>query len=133
MKTTNLVAAAIINNGALYCVRRDDPNEPLYGKWELPGGRVVANEPPSQALIRLLDEKFACPITVGEQVTMTTNGNVFETIRLTTFYCSASGAEPQPANQAQAAWQPLAQFDELDWAPAVKPAVKLIAQQHPAS
>ena len=58
-----IVAAAVLVNhrGEILLARRGQ-DKTLSGMWELPGGKVEANETPEMALIRELDEELAIVI-----------------------------------------------------------------------
>ncbi|WP_307737197.1 NUDIX domain-containing protein [uncultured Varibaculum sp.] len=54
---TFVVALAAICDSKLLCAQRSYP-EKLRGKWELPGGKVLAGEEPAAALMREIREEL---------------------------------------------------------------------------
>ena len=62
-----VVAAAIVRNGLLLLAQRTHPPE-LFGKWELPGGKVEAGESPADALARELSEELGITVRAGERI-----------------------------------------------------------------
>ncbi|MCD1126061.1 pyrimidine (deoxy)nucleoside triphosphate diphosphatase [Jinshanibacter sp. LJY008] len=57
MKTVNVVAAIIQQQGRILIAQRDNQSD-LAGYWEFPGGKIESGETPAQALIRELEEEL---------------------------------------------------------------------------
>ena len=68
MKTVNVVAAVICENGRVFATQRG------YGEnkdgWEFPGGKIEPGETPQQALAREIGEELDTRIAVGELLTV---------------------------------------------------------------
>ncbi|MCC5888514.1 MAG: (deoxy)nucleoside triphosphate pyrophosphohydrolase [Gammaproteobacteria bacterium] len=63
-----VVCAAFLRNGKILLARRA-PGEHLAGFWELPGGKVEADETLAQALSRELLEELGVKARVGAELT----------------------------------------------------------------
>jgi len=124
-QTIKVVGAVIIRDSTVFCARRGE-GKTLAGKWEFPGGKVEPGESPEQALIRELREEFLCDIRVTGFVSTTVYEYDFGTVELSTYYCELAAGQPVLVEHAEARWQPIANLDELDWAPADVEAVRLI-------
>ena len=62
-----VVGAAVLDGGRLLAARRSAPAE-LAGRWELPGGKVEADERPEDALVRELREELGVDAEPVERV-----------------------------------------------------------------
>ncbi|MDD2592469.1 MAG: (deoxy)nucleoside triphosphate pyrophosphohydrolase [Erysipelotrichaceae bacterium] len=64
MKTVNVVAAIIIDNGRILASQRASGQ--FKDGWEFPGGKIELNESKEEALIREIKEELNIDIQVGE-------------------------------------------------------------------
>jgi len=127
-KLINVTGAVIIRDGAVFAAQRG-PGKALAGMWEFPGGKIEPGETPEESLARELKEELLVDATVGDRVTTTEYEYDFGTVRLSTYHCVLSpDAEPTLTEHADSRWIPLAELQELEWAPADIPAVNLIAE-----
>jgi len=62
----NLAAIAIIENDGKILIARRQKDDPLKGKWEFPGGKIMAGETPEECLRRELREELDIDIEVGD-------------------------------------------------------------------
>ncbi|WP_301546709.1 ATP-binding cassette domain-containing protein [Gordonia sp. X0973] len=62
-----VVAGAVIRDGRLLLAQRSYPPR-LAGRWELPGGKVEADEDDASALVRELAEELAIEVEVGGRI-----------------------------------------------------------------
>ena len=60
-----IVAAAIVIEDGRVLITRRPQHSQLGGLWEFPGGKLKANESPSQALVREFREELGCECEVG--------------------------------------------------------------------
>jgi len=127
-KLIDVTGAVIIRDGAVFAAQRG-PGKALAGMWEFPGGKIEPGETPEESLARELKEELLVDAIVGDHVTTTEYEYDFGTVRLSTYLCVLSpDAEPTLTEHADSRWIPLAELQELEWAPADIPAVNLIAE-----
>lgn len=63
-----IVAIALIERGDELLICRRRPDQPHAGKWEFPGGKVEAEETPSEALSRELREELGIEAEASEEL-----------------------------------------------------------------
>lgn len=127
MKKRINVTGAVITDGTKVLAARRGPGKALAGYWEFPGGKIEVGETPEQSLSRELREELLCDAEVGEHVTTTEHEYEFGIVILSTYFCTLKGGEPKLTEHEEIRWVPAHQLQDLEWAPADIPAVKLIA------
>lgn len=124
-KRFNVTGAVVVHDNKVLAARRGE-GKSLAGYWEFPGGKIEAGESPHDALAREMREELHCDVKVGEEVTTTEHEYDFATIVLTTFYCTSESGEMTLTEHAEIRWVEPSELDQLQWAPADVPAVKLV-------
>ncbi|MFF8862514.1 MULTISPECIES: (deoxy)nucleoside triphosphate pyrophosphohydrolase [unclassified Streptomyces] len=99
-----VVGAALLDDGRLLAARRSAPAE-LAGRWELPGGKVEADERPEDALVRELREELGIDAEPVERVPG-------EWPLRTPYVLQVWTARLRPGSPAP---EPLQDHDELRW------------------
>jgi len=107
-----VVAGAIIAERKVLVAQRVRPPE-LAGRWELPGGKVVAAESESDALARELAEKLGVDVTIGPRLGDDVELNATTTLRA--YRATLVRGEPQPHDHAALRWVSAAELDDVDW------------------
>ncbi|MGB3332250.1 (deoxy)nucleoside triphosphate pyrophosphohydrolase [Mycobacterium sp. SMC-14] len=127
-----VVAGAVIAESAagrtVLIAQRLRPPE-LAGRWELPGGKVMAGESESAALARELGEELgldAGAITVGERLGADVVLNPEMTLRA--YLVSLTSGEPHPHDHQALRWVTAVQLADVDWVPADRAWLPELAQ-----
>ena len=122
----DVVGAAIVRDGRVLCAQRG-PGKSLAGLWEFPGGKIEAHETPREALHREIEEELRCEVEVADEVCTSAYAYDFGTVRLTTFICHLTDGTPRLTEHADVRWELPQDMPRLDWAPADREAVAIIA------
>lgn len=123
------VVGAVFVDGNRFLACRKAPGKSLAGMWEFPGGKIEEGETHKEALAREIEEELSVIATVGDEVTTTVYEYDFATIELTTFLCTKESGQLVLSDHDVTRWVTPAQAQELDWAPADIPAVKLLSSR----
>lgn len=113
-----VVAGAIIAGATVLVAQRDRPPQ-LAGRWELPGGKVVAGETEQAALARELSEELGLVVTdieVGGRLGADVALN--ETTVLRAYRVRLIRGEPDARDHRALRWVTTAELHDLDWVPA---------------
>lgn len=110
-----VVAGAVISGSTVLIAQRLRPSE-LAGRWELPGGKVVAGENEPDALARELAEELGVEVAVGER--LGEDVALDSTTTLRAYRVSLLGGEPYPRDHRAVRWVTAAELHDIDWVPA---------------
>jgi 8-oxo-dGTP diphosphatase len=118
-----VVAAVIVRDGTVLVCRRA-PHKDAAGLWEFPGGKVEAGETAQEALARELREELGVDVVVGALLDRTVTGRV----DLACFAAVLAGPPPTASTDHDVLeWRRPRALGELDWAPADRPVVAMLA------
>ena len=121
----NLVAAAaVVRDGRVLATRRTHPAD-VAGRWELPGGKVEADESVADAVVREVREELGCSVVYLRAL----SGRAFVKpgYQLTTHLVQLASGEPIPREHDAVRWLAPEELDEVDWLPADRPFLPEIA------
>ena len=107
-----VVGAAIVRDGRVLTARRTAPAA-AAGRWEFPGGKVEAGEPPEVALAREIGEELGCRVAVDGWLPGTVPFG--ERHELTVAVCTLLAGEPTPVEHDATRWLAADQLDDVDW------------------
>lgn len=115
MPSLVVVAGALIEQGRLLVAQRARPPE-LAGCWELPGGKVGADESDARALQRELLEELGIEVSVGARLGADIALSTTATLRA--YLVTRTGGELHPHDHRALRWVDAADIDGLNWVPA---------------
>ena len=124
------VVGAVIENeeGEILCAQRPEGKN-LALKWEFPGGKIEVGESPTAALKRELQEEMALDIEILDEITTTTYEYDFGIVELTTYFSKIKAGNIQLLEHEEMKWMKADDIDQLYWAPADIPAIKIIKEK----
>lgn len=117
MPTQIVVAGAVIRGATVLVAQRVRPPE-LAGRWELPGGKVVAGETEPDALARELAEELG--LAVGDVAVGGRLGDdvALDGMTLRAYRVHLLGGEPRARDHRSVRWVTAAELPYVDWVPA---------------
>jgi 8-oxo-dGTP diphosphatase len=122
MKTIEVVAAIIIHEGRILCVKRGPAKyDYISGKWEFPGGKVEVGETKKVALVREIKEELHMDITVDTFLTTVQHSYPDFHLTMHSFLCSCASNELTLTEHTDFKWLRKHELSELDWAGADVP------------
>ena len=120
-----VVGAAIVHEGRLLAARRCPPSR-LAGGWELPGGKVEDGETDESAIVREVREELGVEIAVSGRVRG--EWELGRGMVRRVFIAVLVAGLPEPlADHDELRWLAPAELYDVDWLPADRPAVELVA------
>ena len=117
-----VACAVIAENGRLFAARRGASRRNAF-LWELPGGKLEANETAQACVARELREELGLTVEPGaawEPVRHTEPGFRLELIPVV---CRITGGTPTPVEHAETGWFTPEALRALNWSPADIPVV----------
>lgn len=116
MKTIQVVAALIVQDGYIFATRRGYGE--WKGYWEFPGGKVEPGETPDDALVREIREELDTEISVDQYVTTVEWDYQTFHLSMRCYLCRVvSGALTLLEHEA-AAWLDKENLRSVSWLPA---------------
>lgn len=126
MPVIRVVCAVIVRDGRLFAARRG-PAMSQAGLWELAGGKVEPGEADADALIREMREELGVDVRVAEQLGVSEYDYPTVRVQLVAYACTVVSGEPRAIEHDRLAWVGRDEARELDWAPADRPLIAVIA------
>jgi 8-oxo-dGTP diphosphatase len=124
--TLLVVAGALVRDGRLLLTRRP-VGDPLAGFWELPGGKVEADETPEAALAREWREELGVEVESFSPLTFASGAPNGRHVTLLVFLVRSLRGEPSPLGVAEVRWTTPAEASRLPLLPADRPVVEQLA------
>lgn len=120
-----VVAGVVIRDGRVLVARRG-PTKRMGGLWEFPGGKVEGGEDDEMALIREFAEELSVVIEVGECLGENIATEERGDFCLVAYKARIRSGEPVLADHDRMDWRTPGDLEELDWAPADLPFVRML-------
>ena len=126
MKSIEVVAAIIINDGKVFATQRG------YGEfkdgWEFPGGKMESGESAEEALVREIREELATEIKVDRLLkTIDYDYPAFH-LTLHCFICSVVSGNLTLLEHESAKWLDKEHLFSVDWLPADHDVIKKLEE-----
>ncbi|MFC1516243.1 (deoxy)nucleoside triphosphate pyrophosphohydrolase [Thermodesulfobacteriota bacterium] len=112
-----VTAALLVIDGMMLIAKRK-PTARLPNLWELPGGKVEANETPEECLKREIREEFDIDITVGEHLGSSVYTYDFGTIELMAYRANWEDGDLILKDHEEIRWVFPHELDQFEFAPA---------------
>ena len=125
--TLLVVAGALFRDGRLLLTRRPE-GDPLAGFWELPGGKVEADETPEEALAREWREELGVEVESFGPLTFASGAPNGRHVTLLVYHVRLLGGEPSPLGVAEIRWTTPEEAARLPLLPADRPVVERLAR-----
>ena len=116
MKTIQVVAAIIVEEGRLFATQRGYGDFKDY--WEFPGGKIEPGETPEEALRREILEELDTHVEVGDLLTIVEYDYPQFHLKLHCFRCRIIDGQLQLKEHEDALWIELDKLEQLNWLPA---------------
>ena len=116
MKTIQVVAAIIVEEGRLFATQRGYGDFKDY--WEFPGGKIEPGETPEEALRREILEELDTHVEVGDLLTIVEYDYPQFHLKLHCFRCRIIDGQLLLKEHEDAVWIELDRLEELNWLPA---------------
>lgn len=128
-KVIEVVAAAIIKDGYVFCCQRDKTRT-LAHYWEFPGGKIEEGETKQEALIREIQEELDTEIEILEFINTAQYTYDFGTVKLSVFTAKVIQGELKLKEHQDAKWVPYSELNQLNWAPVDIEAVNILSKNN---
>ena len=127
MKTLQVVAAIILNDGRILATQRGYGE--FEGGWEFPGGKIEPGETGEQALVREIREELAASICVERHIVDVDYDYPTFHLHMQCFLCRLEGESLTLLEHEDARWLDAASIESVKWLPADIEVVRAIQQQ----
>ena len=127
-RTLEVVAALILDAQGRVLGTQCAP-EKHGGGWEFPGGKVEPGESLAAALVREISEELALDIEPGEELCTVERDAATFRVRLHCILCRIRGGELTLREHADARWLAVHELDAVDWLPADREVLPLLAER----
>ena len=116
MKTIEVVAAIIMDNGKILATQRGSGN--YKDKWEFPGGKIEPGEMPEEALVREIKEELDALISVNDFLCSVDYDYPDFHLKMHCFICSIINGKLVLKEHEAARWLGKNELQSIDWLPA---------------
>ena len=126
MKSIEVAAAIIINNGKIFACQRG------YGEWkdwwEFPGGKIESGETPEDALLREIREELSIDISIDRHLTTVDYNYPNFHLTMHCYICQLKDdLQPHLLEHEAARWLCRSELEEVKWLPADVEVIKALS------
>ena len=127
MKSIEVAAAIIINNGKIFACQRG------YGEWkdwwEFPGGKLESGETPEDALLREIREELSIEISINRHLTTVDYDYPNFYLTMHCYICQLKDdLQPHLLEHEAARWLCRSELEEVKWLPADVEVIKALSE-----
>lgn len=123
----DVTAAVIEESGRLLAaLRKERPDDPRGGCWELPGGKIEEGESAEACLARELREELEVEVEVGAHLGSVEHDYPDRRIRLHAYRCTLRAGVPRPTGHQAVRWLLPEELEGLRWSAADRPIIALL-------
>lgn len=129
LKPLVLVAAcALVDADGRVLIARRPEGKPMAGLWEFPGGKVLPEETPEQALVRELQEELGLDTRASCLAPVAFASHAYEDFHLLMplFACRVWKGDPSPREGQELAWVRPVRLADYPMPPADVPLIALL-------
>jgi 8-oxo-dGTP diphosphatase len=120
-----VVACALVDADGRVLIAKRPAHKDMAGLWEFPGGKVVEDEPPEEALIRELREELGINVTQACLAPLTFASHSYESFHLLMplYVCRRWGETVSPKEGQELKWVKPRNLKEYPLLPADLPLI----------
>ena len=126
MKTLNVVAAIIHNDGKILATKRGYGE--FINQWEFPGGKIEDGETKEEALIREIKEELNVEIEITNFALDIEYQYPTFYLKMACFDCIIKSGTPKLLEHNDARWLSKEELDDVNWIPADVDAVSYLKE-----
>lgn len=126
MKSIEVVAAVIINNGKIFATQRSKGE--FKDLWEFPGGKMELDETQEAALIREIKEELDIEISVDEFLCTVNYDYPSFHLTMHCFWCSIANGSIKLLEHKASKWLSKEELPSVEWLPADIEVIELLSR-----
>jgi len=126
-KAVLVVAAALYDSDGRVLIAERPAGKHMAGRWEFPGGKVVAGESEADALSRELWEELGVRVTSSRPFMRLTHSYDDRDVELSMWIVDGFQGEPQSLDGQRLKWVPAERLPDEDILEADRPFVEALA------
>jgi len=116
MKTVEVVAAVIVNDGKILAVQKGEHKyDYLSSKFEFAGGKIEVGESREDALKREIREELGLEIEVEQFLMSNTYAYPDFKLVLHAYLCTSDGSDLRLTEHVSFQWLGIGELDSVDW------------------
>jgi 8-oxo-dGTP diphosphatase len=126
-----VVAAALYDAQGRVLIAERPPGKHLAGRWEFPGGKVLAGESESAALARELDEELGIEVLASRPFMRLSHAYADREVELSMWIVERFAGAPRSLDGQRLKWVAPAELPEEDILEADRPFIKALQRLPP--
>lgn len=128
-KVVDVGLAVIVRSGPQVLITRRPTGTVYAGYWELPGGKVDADESPEQAAVREAREELGVNVRITGKLQTVEHTYAHASVRLHPLFCEHVDGELQNLQVAEHRWVALDELADFTFPEANAPIIEQIVRE----